>query len=235
MIRLLIALLICSNVATAQSNLDKGWAAFNKNNRKEAREYFVKASAEPASKAESFLALALIEEVDGKNESAFNNFLNFFKASEDPYPYLFAFWHTDVIFSYQAKQKENRLAFLNSILMDPKANGTLKAMAHSTFGKHYQASNDIVKSREAFGKIASIDKWQLTGEFENISESGFEKNFDPITKATENAVFTNKNGAKVKWFDMKGNREDKWMDFTYHFFTDNSIIYAQTFVSSPAT
>src|SRR5205823_14600506 len=40
-------------------------------------------------------------------------------------------------------------------------------------------------------------------------------------------------GAHVKWLEMKGNRMDKWIDLQYHFFADNSIIFAQTFVNSP--
>ena len=154
--KILISLFcITSNMLSAQSNLDKGWSAFLKNNRKEAHDYFIKASAESASVAESYLALAFIEEVDGKNDAAFKNFQAFFKASQNPYPYLFALWHTPIIFSYQPKLNDNQLDFLKSILVDPKANGTLKAMAHSTIGRHFQATNNVSKARAEFDKIGS--------------------------------------------------------------------------------
>ncbi|HUM45903.1 MAG TPA: tetratricopeptide repeat protein [Chitinophagales bacterium] len=230
---ILLSLLLCNGLLKAQGNLDMGWSAFYKNNRSEARNYFTKALSESASKSEASLGLALIEEVDGKNDAAFNHFQVFYKTAANPYPYLFALWHTPVVFAYTLKLKDDRIEFLKSIIDDPKANGTLKAMAHSALGKHYAASNSISKSNEEFAKIGSVAVWQLAGEFENISESGFDKNFDPVSHPEEAATFINKVGAKVKWFEMAGNRNDKWVDFAYHFFIDNSIIYAQTFVSSP--
>ncbi len=230
---ILILLIFSENILYAQSNLEKGWDAFYKNNRKEARDFFGKAMSDANSKAEASLALAFINEVDGKNDAAFKNFQTFFSTSENPYPYLYALWHRPVVFSYDNKLDADKIDFLKTIINDPKANGTLKAMAHASLGNHYAATNNSSKSNEEYDKIGSIAQWQLAGEFENISASGFDKTYDPISNPQSSSVFTNKNGVKVKWFTIVGNRMDKWVDLTYHLFTNNSIIYAQTFINSP--
>lgn len=229
----LFSIILIINYCNGQSNLEKGWENFNKNKRKEARASFSQALNDPDSKAEAYLALSILSTIEEKKEKAFIDFQNFFKSSDNPYPYLFSLWNTESVFSYESKRKEAQVNFLKSILIDPKANGTLKAMAHSTLGGHYEASNLPQKAKEEYEKIGSISDWQLVGTFENISESGFNKNYEPINHPEDSKEFINKDGAKVKWFTMKGNRVDKWIDFNYHFFSNNSIVYAQTFINSP--
>src|SRR5690349_15890602 len=111
-IGILIALFTVT-VANAQSNLEKGWQAFYKNDRKAARELFMKAANEVSSKGEARLALMFINEVEGKEDAGFMEFQNFFKASDNPYPYLFAFWHSSSVFGYDSKKNPKQLDFLN--------------------------------------------------------------------------------------------------------------------------
>ena len=217
----------------AISELENGNKAFYANQRTEAKSAYQKAILIPKEKAEAYLMLSLLATLEGKESEAFTQFESFFKASENPYPYLFSLWSTESVSGISQKKSFVRLNFLNQLVADPKANGTLKAMAYAALGDHFNASNQFAKSKENFAKIGALDVWSLVGEFENISESGFDKAFEPILKAEENTTFINKNGAKVKWFKMLGNRNDKWLDFTFHYFYENSIIYAQTFANSP--
>ena len=223
-----------SCAAFAESELEKGNKAFYSNKRGEAKSAYQNAVLVPNEKAEAHLMLSLLATLEGKEGEAFTQFENFFKVSENPYPYLFSLWSTESVFGTSQKKSPERLKFFNQIVSDPKANGTLKAMAFAALGDHFNASNQLAKSKENYAKIGALDVWSLVGEFENISESGFDKSYEPISKAEDNSTFINKNGAKVKWFKMLGNRNDKWLDFTYHYFYENSIIYAQTFANSPA-
>ena len=223
-----------SCAAFAESELEKGNKAFYSNKRGEAKSAYQNAVLVPNEKAEAHLMLSLLATLEGKEGEAFTQFENFFKVSENPYPYLFSLWSTESVFGTSQKKSPERLKFFNQIVSDPKANGTLKAMAYAALGDHFNASNQLAKSKENYAKIGALDVWSLVGEFENISESGFDKSYEPISKAEDNSTFINKNGAKVKWFKMLGNRNDKWLDFTYHYFYENSIIYAQTFANSPA-
>ena len=228
-----IGLIFCLQTK-AQSNLEKGYQAFLNNKRNEAKTFLSQANGDPGSKAEASLLLSVLAGNDGNEKEAFARFEDFFQSAENPYPYLFSLWSTESVFGTSAKKTPAKLAFFNRLLADPKMNGTLKAMTYGAMGEHFMACNLPDKAREHFNKIGTVDAWSLVGEFENISESGFDKPFSPITKPEPDALFTNKNGAKVNWFPMKGNRPDKWVDFTYHFFAENSVLFAQSFVTSPA-
>lgn len=216
-----------------QSDLQKGRQFFFENNRTEATSSLKRALNQPSEKAEAHLLLSLIYGTEDKDLDAFRQFKQFFEHSSNPYPYLFALWNNESVSGSGSKKTPEELAFFEQLLIDPKANGTLKAMTAGVLGDHFEEKNQFPKAQTYFSKIGSIEPWAFAGEFENISESGFDKVFDPISKPEESAEFINKNGAKVNWFTMKGNRCDKWVDLTYHFFTDNSIIFSQTFVQSP--
>lgn len=218
----------------AQPDLENGNREFFLNRRREAREaYQREVAANGAGRAEALLMLSLISTLEGKEEEAFAHFSTFFKTAPDPYPYLYALWGTESVTS-ATRMSEERLRFLESLLTDPRANGTIRAMAASAIGDYYFSSARLDKSLPYYARIGSVDAWSMAGEFENISESGFDKNFDPITRPGPDAVFANKNGAPVRWFTMRGNRFDRWVDFTYHYFAEDAILYAQSFVESPS-
>ncbi len=220
--------------AWAQSNLEKGNKAFFANQRKEARSLYQAALNQSPEKAEAHLMLSLIAAMENRENESFEHFEKFFQNAADPYPYLFSLWSTESVSGTTPRKSEARVSFFKRLLIDPKANGTLKAMACSALGDHLEGSNRFAEAKEYYKKIGSVDTWAMAGVFENISESGFDKSHEPIINPSDEAVFTNKNGARTKWNRMKGNRNDKWIDFTYHYFTENSILFAQTFVSSPS-
>lgn len=219
----------------AQSSFDLGKDAFYQNRFDEAKRQFSRSKTSSGKEAaESHLFLSLIAAMQGKEADAFSHFDAFFRSAENPYPYTFSLWSSESVMGTEHKKSMAKVKFLHALATDPKAGGTLKAMANSALGDHYAASNQFEKSNEQYAKIGALDKWAMVGEFENISESGFDKVFSPITQHQAEATFINRNGAEVKWFQIPGNRADKWTDFTFHFFAENSILFAQTFVNCPA-
>ncbi|WP_210463773.1 tetratricopeptide repeat protein [Rufibacter roseolus] len=219
--------------APASTPLEEAWLKFHDNKRTEARELFKKASLEPGTKAEAHLGLSLLASMDRPGTEAFREFQEFFKASPNPYPYVYSLWTTPSLMAGGGKKTAEQLAFLKNLVKDPKADGTLKAMAWSILGSHYETTNQPAEAHQAYAQIGALDKWMMVGEFENMSGSGFNKDFGPLGKPEANATFTNKHGATVSWFTPPATRNDKWIDFTYHFYFNDATVYAQTFVSSP--
>jgi tetratricopeptide (TPR) repeat protein len=217
-----------------EGNLKKGWDAFNTNHRDEAKKYFNLAAKEAKTKSEALLALSLLSWNEGKNEEAFTHFQQFYTITPNPYPYVYALWMTGSVNSSYEKKSTEHQQFLKKICADPKANGTMKALAYHMLGSHYMQTWDFEAAKKEFNNMGAITEWQLAGSFDNTSGSGFDKAHAPITNPQQTAEFVNKVGAKVKWFPVKSNRHDKWLDFSYHFDYDNSIIYAQTYANSPA-
>lgn len=229
---LFIAFLFHSSLFANKENLKLGWDAFNQNKRKEAKEFFAQAAKDADTKAEANLALALAWWSEDKDAEGFKAFQDFFDASENPYPYLYALWTSPVVFTDYQKKSEEKLKFLKKLTNEQKTNGTIHAMAHSMLGKHYEDAGDFKKSEEEFSQIGAIENWQILGTFDNTSGSGFNKDFGALAKPQPDAVFKNKNEASVKWYAPPHARSDRWFDFEYYFLISNSVMYAQTFLKS---
>ena len=214
--------------------LDAGWQLFQNNDLIGARKQFSAAALQDDLAAEAALGEALCDWMEQKNKEAFAHFLTFFKRSPNPYPYLYALWSSPCVMENYGKKSEEKLRFLDELIQDKRLHGTLKAMAHQMLGNHYQAVGDFKRANECFARIGALERFQATGVFENVSGSGFNKDYETLAKPQADAVFSNKGGAPIHWFDVKKIRNDKWFDFTYNFYVDNSVLFAQTFVSSPA-
>jgi tetratricopeptide (TPR) repeat protein len=230
---LLFAAFSLTAFAAGDSNYDKAWAAFNTNNRAEARNLFTLAATEPATKADALLSLCLLEWNEGHEAAAHERFKQFYENSDNPYPYIYALFST----SFNSPRKvltKAQVAFCEQLLADPKMNGTLKAMVAEKLGDHYRITNNFKKSAEYFAQMGTLNKWQVLGSFNNISGSGFNKNWGAVENAMPDAVFKNEVNADVQWYTPTANREDNWFLFDYYFYLNSIIAYAQTFVNSPA-
>jgi len=227
-------LLSTNTILANKDDLKKGWDAFKENDREKAINYFRGAAIDADTKAEANLGLAMTYRGMGKPDEGFKCMMNFYKSSPNPYPYMYALWASAPLFDGYGKQTKEQIALLNSIIADSRANSLIKAMAHATLGYHYSAIGDFKKANAEYTHLGSINNWQVTGTFDNISASGYNKDFKVLENPKADAQFENKVGAKVSWFEVKDIRTDKWFDFNFHFLISNSIMYAQSFVNSPA-
>ncbi len=215
----------------AQDNLSSAWKQFSSNKLKEAETIFKTCLNDSKNKPEALIGLALIEWQRNNDKKPIEYIQSFYSTHSDPYPYLYALWSTPCI-SDEKKMGKTEIEFCQKIINDSKANGTMKAMANNKIGSHYRSIGDIIKARENYYKTKVVENWQVVGTFDNISGSGFNKDFGILSNPTSNAVFKNKVDADVKWFNVPSFRNDRWFDFEYIFETSNSIMYAQSFVKS---
>ncbi|MEM6261930.1 MAG: DUF3857 domain-containing protein [Bacteroidota bacterium] len=213
------------NLGWANSNLQLGWKYFAENKLNQATSEFKKALSSP-QKAEALLGLCYIETALSHDEQAFQYYAEFYKASDNPDPYLYALWSLN-----GGEMTDAKLDFIESIAKTRK--GSLRAFSQQALGSHYKMTTKLSDAKEAYAKTGAIGIWQMVGDFENISESGFDKSFGALEHPEKSHKFTNKRGVEVEWFDLKQPRMDNWVDFEYHFYTDDAIIYAQNWTKSP--
>lgn len=222
------------NGQTSTTNLEKAWDAFFANRRGEAvTSLFELAAMDAESKAEANLGLALLNRDNGNEAMAFHYFFEFYKASKDPFPYTFALWSSTCVNGDYNKKTKEQVTFLKTLAEDPRADECMRALANSMLGYHCQKSNDFQQSKQYFAKVVSVPFSQVTGQFENVSGSGFNKDFGVLANPGADALFKNKVGADVKWFNLKYPRNDKWLDFAFSFNSDDAVCYAQSFINSP--
>lgn len=219
--------------AAEKDSYKKGWDEFFKNNRVEARKYFNEAVNNTDTKADAYLSLCLLDWSESKVESAFENLTQFYKSSSNPEPYLYSLYSLPFAFSSSDVLEAKKVEFLESIQNAP-INGSLKAMIYGSLGKHYMGCKDFDKSKEYFAKAGVLTNWQVLGAFNNISGSGFDKDWGAVAKARAEDKFENKAGASVSWFTPIANKPDGWFYMDYYYSLNSIIAYAQTFVSSPA-
>lgn len=230
--------LLCSlfifNSLVFSDDLTDGYAAFIKNDTKSAYQHFLSATTQKESKAEAYLMLSLMSSVYKDQPTAFNYFLEFYKNTSDPEPYIMALFKHKSVFGYSSLKSASQLAWINELLQRPNLNSNLKAHLYEELAGYYETVQDLKKSRENLAKIGAVMPWKIVGDFDNVSGSGFNKNYAPISHPEPEAVFKNKMNADVKWFDLERKVPGKWIDFLNNFYCKNTLVYAQTFCNIAA-
>lgn len=216
----------------AQTNLNLGWESFFKNDRTAARAFFTKEALKPAKADEANAALSMMADMDRPTAEGFSFLNKLYRNSKNPQPYLLALWSDPSNYAGVLKTPE-QLEFYKSLAARKDIDGSLNAMANSLLGSHYQKKNQIEQADEYFGKIGDIKNWLITGEYENISTSGFDKTYDVLDHPELNYVFTGKKNRKFTWRTVPYTRHDRWFDFTYYNTYKNALQFAQTFVNAP--
>ena len=230
----LCLLLLFSGNLFAQNTIHNAWQAFFNNQADSAKTFFNQAIQQNDHAADALLGLSLLAQTDQSPVAAFGYFQKFYAQSKNPDPYVYALWTTTSITGYSGKHTPDQLAFLNKVASSDSSDGMMAAMAHSIIGKHYETGNQYDKADAEYKKISSLDNWQITGEFENISTSGFDRTYPVIDHPEADAQFTIRNGAKAGWHNVTDIRNDKWFDFEYYANAENSVIFSQSFVKADA-
>jgi hypothetical protein len=230
---IIVSLLLLQALSVSSQSFDEALQLLQQNKIDAAKTAFTNLKSGNQA-AECLLALSLIESHNGHQEEAFNYFQSFFNVSPDPYPYIYAFW-TSGIFGSGSKQGSNNVkSFMMRLADDAKADATLRSMAADNVGGKLAAANKIADSKSWYAKMGDIKNWNTVGTFQNFSASGFNKDFGVLAHPEESYSFTNSTGAPVNWFSIPDARNDRWLDFNFHYDISNSIIYAQTFLQANA-
>ncbi len=229
----LMAVLCCGRL-TAGENLDKGLERFNKNDFENSTSYFKLAIKDGGwDELEARLWLMITSKLHSDYESFAENFAAIIEKSDNPNPYIFSMWEFVNVGMGNNSTEEKTSEILEAMNKSPKIKGLAKTWALETISSHCKSVYRFDKSLEYGKLLGGIYTWQLTGCFENISESGFNKNYAPIDHPEPDYVFMDKNKADIKWFNLIAPNEGNWISMQNNFNTRNSIVYAQTFCNSP--
>ena len=230
---LLLTIPVC--MAHAQSDYEKAWNALNKNDRETASKLLQSAMNDPATFQDAFAANILLSAYNGSQNAGNINFeKEFYSKADNVYPYLYALWRNKALLGEPGKKTmPHQVALATRIANDEKAPGTLRASANYQQAYHYKFSNAFDKAVPFINKISGTRNWQFAGPFENISESGIDKNYGPLEHPEAGAVFYSLANAPVKWFTPPVENDDSWIPFEFNFSEPVAVIYAQTFLTSP--
>lgn len=220
--------LLISCLVAGQSTLQPGYDLMATNKPIEARTFFTKALKGPAA-ADAALALSFVEANLGNDEGAIENYLRFYELEKDAArrnAFLDAMWSTNNV-----ELNADQLKMMESLQENDYTR--LRPLANYSLGNHYSLVNKPEKAREYFARLGMTEAWQIVGHFENISESGFDRDFGVLANPGADATFVNKLGAEVRWLPVRHLAMNRWLNFGSHLVTRNAVLYAQTFCKSP--
>ncbi|MFT4019325.1 MAG: DUF3857 domain-containing protein [Agriterribacter sp.] len=232
---LLLFFCITIAIATTANDYEEAWKALHKNDRKTALALLEKAFKDPATAVDAYITYIYLSNFEGRGNAP-NEFIEkVYKKLKDPNPYLFALWFNDPVLGGYGKKNAIQLDLLEKILSDRNCNGSLKSAAYYVNSWHLQASNNIAKARKETEKMGSVGPlWQLAGPFDNLSGSGYYKDFGPLQHPEANAVFKSAGGADISWFTPAAMNMDGWTFPHAHIRYNTAVVYAQNFVNAPA-
>lgn len=231
----LASLLIISLQVGLTQDFNRAMELFNQNKREESMAILKKLVADKTEGTDALIALT-VQEIDNEHmQAALNYFSQFYRRHPNPYPYVYALWNKGMFNLAGGPAGDSVKALMNAMINDPRSNATIKALAYSTLASKLMNENKVGPSKEMYNKLSDVRNWSTVGVFENISASGFNKDFGPLDHPETSYSFKNNIGTNVQWFTIPDARNDRWLDMEFHYNIDNSIIYAQTFLESENT
>ena len=210
------------------SHLEAGFNALVAEDFLTARKHFARASEKEASAADAYLGLSLAAGGRMDREKAEENYLKYLELEKDPArrnALLEGFWD-----NREKLLSAKKIAQLERVAKNDYSR--VRVMALSALGSHYDLLGAFERADTYYQRIGCIPSYSVVGPFENISESGFDRDFGVLEGAKPTASFTNKRGGTVRWFPGQVDRENI-LSFGNHFLTGNAVMYAQSFVTSP--
>lgn len=232
---LLLCFCVVFTFSVKANDYEEAWKALHKNDRKTALALLQKAFNDPSTAVDAYITYIYLSNFEGSYKAPDKFIEKVYQKLKDPNPYVFALWFNQPVLGAYGKKTPAQNMLIEKILSDKSCNGSLKAAAFYMSSWHQQATNNIAAARKETAKMkAAGPLWQLAGPFDNLSGSGYYKDFGPLQHPEANAVFKSVNGADISWFTPPVMNTDGWTFPHAHIRYNTAVVYAQNFVSAPA-
>ncbi|RYU95789.1 transglutaminase domain-containing protein [Emticicia agri] len=216
----------------AQTNYQRGWEYLNNADVNNAIASFEKAVKDKPTKEKAQLTLTMLYSVLGKSEKASELFNDFYDHNPDPGDELFAMWFDEGVVGYPTKHKPFQLNMMKKVESDARLKTRFEEIIKYRFITHYTFANNLEKYKAYDQQMNSVKNWALVGPFDNVMNSGFNKDFGVLQHPKPEKTFQSRYGADIQWFIPQLGLQDGYYYKTYNFYSVNSIIYAQSFIES---
>ena len=234
----LIALLIVPAYAAIAGNgagalVDSAWQAWQVQNYAVAEKQVQAAIAADPAEGRAYVTLALLENSRGRYTQCWDALRKLSERDPNIYPYLVSFSQT-IRFRLKDDYAGNGLlGYLEKLTQSADDLGILPPQTAEELEEYYRERHDLSRAALWHAKINAVSDWMLIGPFENVSASGYDKQYPPETEYNPSATYEGKGGIPASWFPIASPIPDTWVDFMMHFGFKESIFYANTFVYSP--
>lgn len=226
-----LALFLClSCLCYAQSAYEKGWQALNNAKLPEAKEHFQKCIKGKNNVPEALLVLSILEGYARNEEQASNYAMRYLELAEKPSAAVYALWEHAGFTGGDGDKSERHLALMDQLQKLENYSQYFKATDIYTRSADLLFAQKIKESFEMAAKLNALNSWSFVGPFDNVMNSGYNKDFGPLSKSSPADQFKSQYGAMVSWFQPAKYSQDAYVFKDMYFNSNNSLVYAQTFV-----
>ena len=231
----LIGLVLSCAIHAADSEqlVQEAWKSWAKNDQAAVEAKFREAIAKDPGNHRAYVGLAYLYGLQGKEADAWETFKHILETADNPYPYLFSAWSMVRQMHNQDRIEPDVVGFWEKLAEKADEGGVLRAMANQFLGGYFEKRGALEKSHQYYRAINAIDQWMLSGPYDNISASGFDKVFPPEREYKPGKVYEGQNGVPAKWFPIAGVRADYWIDFQRYFAQSDAVFYGNNFIYAP--
>ncbi len=230
----IVLLAVSSNLFSSSEN-QKGWEYLIRNAPFRAKEIF---SANTGSKKTS---------VAGEAYRGLSEVAKFLGSEEEKTRMLFAsidiekksaaaFASMSNLFQFCHYYFGHRVTEGYKILTDLSSppSGPVSGSARMDLTQRLLLDEQFEKAGEITASLGIIREWGMIGPWENISGSGYSKDFPPEKGIDLEAVYTGKDRARIRWLAFNNIEPDGWLYVNKNYPHLNAIAYYVTTVKSEA-
>lgn len=178
------------------------------------------------------MGLAYLYGLQGKEADAWETFKHILETADNPYPYLFSAWSMVRQMHNQDRIEPDVVGFWEKLAEKQTRAGCCAPWPTSSW-RLLRETRRVGKVSPVLLAINAIDQWMLSGPYDNISASGFDKVFPPEREYKPGKVYEGQNGVPAKWFPIAGVRADYWIDFQRYFAQSDAVFYGNNFIYAP--
>lgn len=231
-IAIVLLFLVSCNMFAQDSN--KVWDLLLLNKREEARQLFDKQLKKKMDSDIELLILdALIDQQQGRIQYD-KTFLEKLSKIKDGKNYMYSLWYYPFVVGTLSSDGYDDLAYerMDFLASAPEFKTDVAVIYQKAIldrrRKNKEGYNNFI------GQLNAIDKWQYCGVFENLNGSGLDTEYEAEYYAKNDKTFNANSNGVINWYIPQIPQNEG-----YHFYYNeseygNGIIYAQTFVESPA-
>lgn len=230
----LVTILGSLTVNGISQSYDEVWQHINNNDRNKAKAILEAKIKSKTNSVDEYLTYILLKGYDA-NESEITDFLAQITKAQNPSPYIYSLWFNDCVIGEGRIKPAHQVNLLKALIGGKIGNGSLKCAAHYNMGMAHLGNNQLANVAKENANMGALEKWQFVGPFNNLSGSGFNKNYEPITNPSNETEFISASESKIKWFTPAYQSTEGWMMVgNYISESAGGLTFAQTFVNSPS-
>ncbi len=228
----LIAIFFCGALVVHAAD---GWELLWHNQQTQARTAFHATLAEHPNDSRALFGLAMLADAEGDEVTALQAWGQYYQLAAASWQAA-AYWPRVV----ELAESTGRYAILDAITRDILATkgapSGLRASARLAQAEAAERAGHFSEAENRWAQMGYLRQWRIIGPFDNVSKSGFAKQFPPEREIDLDKTYAGLNGESIAWHPLRVVSPDGECEIGTCLGDENeSVFYAVTAIYSAKT